>query len=258
MTSAGGGGASPTWRALVLAGDRGPEDAVAVAAGVRAKAFAPLAGAPMISHVLAALRAAPEVGEIAVSIAPDAPAPPDGVRRLDAAPTPATSAAAGLAALGAPLLITTADHPLLTPAMISDFLAGAKGADAAAAASLRPVVEAAGNPARRTWMKFSDGWLSGCNLFAVATKRGAGAIDFWKEIEAQRKKPLAMARRVGLAPLALYALGRLDRDGAARRIGARAGCDARIVTLDHPDAAHDVDRPEDMAFAERRLLARRG
>lgn len=244
------------WRALVLAGDRGPTDPVAAAAGVRTKAFAPVGGAPMIEHVLAALRAAEEIGDIAVSIAPDAPPLPADVRRLDAGPTPATSAAAGLAALGAPLLITTADHPLLTAAMIGDFLAGAAGADAAAGASLREVAERAGNPGRRTWLTFSDGWLSGCNLFAVATPRGARAVAFWKQIEAERKRPLRMARRVGLLPLALYAAGRLTRDGAARRIGAKAGCDARIVTLDHPDAAHDVDKAEDMAFAERRLAGR--
>lgn len=231
---------------------------MARAAGVSTKAFAEIAGAPMIDHVLAALGAAPEIGEIAVSISADAPALPSGVLRLDAAATPATSTAEGLAALGAPLLITTADHPLLTAAMIADFIAGAEasGADAAAGASLRAVVERAGNPARRTYLKFSDGGLSGCNLFAIRTERGGGAVEFWTEIEADRKRPLRMALKVGLPALALYALGRLSRAKAAAMIGAKAGCHAAIVLLDHPEAAHDVDKPADMDFARQRLEAR--
>lgn len=243
------------WKVLVLAGDRGPEDRVAQAAGVTTKAFAEIAGAPMIDHVLRTLRDSPELGEVAVSIAVDAPPLPAGVRRLDSALSPATSAAEGLAALGAPLLIVTADHPLLTPAMIGDFLKGAEAAklDAAAAASVKEVVEKAGNPARRTYLKFADGWLSGCNLFAIRTERGAGAIEFWTEIEADRKRPLKMATKLGISSLLRYALGRLTRAQAAARIGAKAHCKAGIVLLDQPNAAHDVDKPEDMAFAESRL-----
>lgn len=246
------------WKVLVLAGDRGPEDPIAKAAGVSTKAFAKVAGAPMIDHVLAALEAAPELGEVAVSISPDAPPLPAGVLRLDSAPTPATSAAEGLAALGAPLLIVTADHPLLTAAMIHDFLKGVEAADidAAAAASLRAVVERAGNSARRTYLKFADGWLSGCNLFAIATERGGGAIRFWTRIEADRKKPLRMAMNVGLFAPVLYALGRLTRKKAAAMIARKAGCRVEIILLDHPEAAHDVDKAADMAFAETRLAQR--
>ncbi len=242
-------------KALVLAGDRGPTDSVAVAAGVSTKAFAEIAGRPMIDHVIEALRGAPEIGEIAVSIAPDAPALPAGVLRLDAGPTPATSAAEGLAALGAPLLLTTADHPLLTSDMVRDFIAGAaaSGADAAAAASEKSVVEQAGNPARRTWLRFSDGWLSGCNLFLIRTDAGAGAVDFWLGIEADRKKPLKMAMKVGLVAPILYLFGRLSRKRVEAMIGRKAECRTAVVLLDHPLAAHDVDKPADLEFARSRL-----
>ncbi|MEX2520158.1 MAG: NTP transferase domain-containing protein [Paracoccaceae bacterium] len=245
-------------KALVLAGDRGPMDDVARAAGVPTKAFAEIAGKPMIEHVIAALRGVDEIGEIAVSIAPGAPALPAGLRRIDAGPTPATSAAEGLAALGAPLLITTADHPLLTPEMVRDFIAGARasGADAAAAASVKEVVEKAGNPARRTWLRFSDGWLSGANLFLVETREGVGAIDFWKSIEADRKHPLKMAKKIGLLGPLLYLCGRLSRARVAKMIGRLAGCKAAIVLLDHPNAAHDVDKRADLDFAEKRLSGR--
>lgn len=245
------------WNALILAGDRGPSDPVAQAAGVPTKAFAPIAGRPMIEYVLAALRGSGRIGEIGVSIAADAPALPDGVTRLDMAATPATSAAAGVAAIGTPLLITTADHPLLTSAMVIDFLTAfeASGADAAAACSVREVVEQAGNDARRTYLKFSDGWVSGCNLFALRTPEAVAAVEFWKDIEAHRKKPLTMARKIGLWPLALYAVGRLSRRSVANHIGDKIGVTATTIALNHPNAAHDVDKAADMAFAERKLIA---
>ncbi|HET7408720.1 MAG TPA: nucleotidyltransferase family protein, partial [Paracoccaceae bacterium] len=165
------------WNALVLAASRGESDPVAQAAGVRHKAFAVLEGRTMIEHVVAALRAVPEIGDIAASIAPEAPELPAGVLRVDAAAGPAASTLAGFDRLGAPLLVTAADHPLLTPGMVADLLraAEATGADVLAGICPRATVESAGNPARRTWLRFADGAVSGANLFALATPRARGA-----------------------------------------------------------------------------------
>lgn len=248
------------WTALILAGSRGASDPVAQAAGVADKAFAVLDGRPMIAHVADTLRAVPGVGAIAVSISAHAPALPEGIVRLDAETGPAASTLAALERLGAPLLVTTADHPLLTPDMVADLLrqAEATGADVLAGVCPRPTVEAAGNPARRTWLRFADGDASGANLFALATPRARGAVALWQAVETERKRPWRMAWRIGPGVLARYLLGRLDRAAAARALGRAAGCTAAIAIIDHPDAAHDVDRPEDLAFAARRLADRRG
>lgn len=246
------------WRALILAGSRGPTDPVAEAAGVSHKAFAPIAGRPMIAHVIDALQGVEEIGDIAVSIEVGAPALPGGVARLDAAQSPARSALAGFGALGPPLLITTADNPLLTPAMLRDFLSGAaqSNADAVAAIAPRAVVEQAGNPAKRTYLTLADGAFSGCNLFAFPTAAGAGAIAFWQRLEADRKTPWRMAWQIGPGPLLAYATGRLSMSGVAQAIGKRAGCGAALLALAHPDAAHDVDKPADLEFVKARLAAR--
>jgi len=245
------------WHALVLAGARGPDDAVARAAGVAHKAFAPVAGQPMIAHVLDALGAVPEVSTIAVSIAPDAPALPEGVTRLDAGPGPAASTLAAFDRLGPPLLVATADHPLLTPAMVAEVLDAARGTDAVAAVSPRAAVERTRPGARRTYIRLADGAVSGANLFALATPRARGAVELWQRLEADRKRPWRMARRIGARALLAYLAGRLDSTGAACALGRAAGCSAALAILDHDDAAHDVDRPEDIAFAEARLAARR-
>jgi len=247
-----------SWTAVVLAGTRGPSDPVAMAAGVTHKAFAPVAGRPMIDRVLATLAAVPEIGRVLVVIEPDAPALPGEVERLDAAPSPSMSALAGFERAAPPVLVTTADHPMLTPEMVRHFLAGAEasGADVAAGVSVRAVVEQAGSTARRTYLRFRDAEVSGCNLFALRTPRAAQGLRFWRRLEADRKRPLRMAWAIGPLTLLRYVLGRLTIDGAARALGRAAGCRAAMVRLPFAEAAHDVDKPADLAFAEARLAAR--
>src|SRR5512141_935963 len=119
--------------AIVLAGDRGPHDPVAVAAGVPAKCLAPIGGSPMVIRVVQALRDSGRVGRILLCGPADGTmeSSPD-LRALRAegaigwvAPqaTPCTSAAAALATLpgDAPVLVTTGDHALLAPAMVREF-----------------------------------------------------------------------------------------------------------------------------------------
>jgi GTP:adenosylcobinamide-phosphate guanylyltransferase len=243
------------WAVLVLAGSRGSTDPVAEAAGVEVKALAMLAGKPMIAHVFETLAACPEIGSIAVSIEADAPPLPAAsvpILRLDAGASPATSVLEATDQLGVPLLITTADNPLMTPQMVADFLRGAdeSGVDIAAGVSPRHVVEQAGNPGRRTYLRFRDGGYSGCNLFALRSPQGIAAIRFWRLLEADRKRPWRMASRIGLVPLVLYLSRQLSRERAAAALSARLGCRPGLVDIMHPNAAHDVDKASDLAFAE--------
>jgi hypothetical protein len=156
------------------------------------------------------------------------------------------------------VLVTTADHPLLTPAMVAHFLAqaAASGADVVAGVSERAVVEQAGSAARRTYLKFRDAQLSGCNLFALMTPEARGALTFWRRLEAERKRPLRMARALGRFTLVRYALGLLTSAAAARALGRAAGCRAALVRMPFPEAAHDVDKAADLAFADARLSVR--
>lgn len=245
------------WSALILAGSRGASDPVAEAAGVPHKAFAEVAGRPMIAWVSDALAACSEIGQIAVCAPSDLSVLPE-LRRISTGPSPAASVLKGIDTLGSPMLITTADNPLLSTATVNDFLAKteANTADVTAGLAPRRVVDQAGNPGRRTYLKFRDGAYSGCNLFAVARPEGRAAIDFWCNVEADRKQPWRMAGKIGLTTLGLYLAGRLTLDGAVGAVAKRAGCRAAAIRLDDPYAAHDVDKPEDLAFAERVLTQR--
>lgn len=237
--------------ALVLAGSRpGPPDPVAAAEGVWHKALVPLQGRPMLSHVVAALREA-GTGRIAVSASD--PQVIDLARELGcevllAAEGPSASVAEAFARLGAPLLVTTADHALLRAEWVTAFIQDTPpAADVAILLARRDAVEAALPSSRRTWLRFADGQWSGCNLFLLASARAGAAIETWKMVEADRKRPWRIAARLGLGMLASYALGRLTLAEAIAGLGRRIGIDARLVSARDGLAAVDVDKPSDLA-----------
>lgn len=259
---------SPPYTALVLAGSRGGVDPVAQAANVDHKCQAPVAGVAMIFRVLNALRACPAVGPIAVSIEdPDLvrglagaeQALADGrVSFLPSAASPAHSVLGAARALSGPVLVTTADHALLTPDMVAHFLAGTETADADITAGLatRQVIAAAYPQSRRTYLKFRDGGYSGCNLFAIPRSEGYRAIEFWTRLESHRKRPLRMAWTIGPVTAAAYFMGALTLDGAMKRLSRRIGCRAAIIDMPMAEAAIDVDTAEDLRLVEEILSAR--
>ncbi len=256
----------PVPHVLVLAGSRGGGDAVARMAGVESKVFAPVAGVPMLERVVAALRAALPEAPVTVAMAPpDSPRSralidrlcQDGLGLMVPAASPARTVAAALPDDGRALLVVTADHALLTPAMVRHFLATiADGTNAAAAVASRATIAAAYPETRRTYWRFADRHVSGCNLFLLSGREAAAIVEFWISLERHRKQPWVMIRRLGLLTLLRFALGRLSLDRALERLGGRVG--ARLAAIDMPfaEAAMDVDRPADLILAERILNGR--
>lgn len=252
---------SPTAHALVLAGGAQPAHPVARMDGVAAKAFARVDGRAMVEHVVQALIASERVARVTLSLHQDA---------LDAAdlpeiqshlrdgrvtcrapgPSRAASVRDGGALVGRPLLIVTADHPLLTGSMVADFLRGAETGVCDVAVGMTPV----GPLARRypdvrcTSLPLRDGRYSGCNLYALVTPSGWRAVDFWAHLEAARKAPHRIAAQLGVVSLAGYLLRRWTLAEAFDRLSGRVGCRVAPVLLDQPEAAIDVDTPADLRF----------
>ena len=258
------------FNALVLAGSRGgASDPVAAAAGMAQKCLVPAGGMPMLCRVLDTLAASPGIGRVQVTLQDPSAIAGDGqlrqrlgqgVELVAGDTTPSLSVAAAIAAIPQPfpLLVTTADHPLLTPEMVGHFLAAAaaSGADVAAGLTSSRVLLASYPESKRTWLRFRDERFSGANLFALLTPDAMAAVRFWRRVEADRKKPWRIARAFGLGSLAGYALGLLTLDGAMRRVSRVMGCEARAIPLPFAEAAIDVDKPADLALVET-ILARR-
>jgi GTP:adenosylcobinamide-phosphate guanylyltransferase len=260
---------APALQVLVLAGSRGGQDPVAVAAGVTEKALAPVSGRPMLLRVIDALRAVPELGRIWVA-APDHAAflqlgeiaglAGSGELRLTGTGEgPADSVLVALeGGLAPPFLVATADSPLLTPDIVAEFLAGARasGADIAVGLAGEAVIRTAYPDTQRTYLKFRDGGVSGCNLFYVASPQGLAAIRFWRRAQRERKKPWRLVRAFGVWSLLLFLTRRLGLDAAMRRAGAVIGCRAAAVRIGTAEAAIDVDKPQDLVLVERILAER--
>lgn len=240
--------------ALVLAGRRPGGDPLARAYGVPHKAALMLAGRPMGAWVVEALRACPAVGRVVV--AGDGLALP-GIDTIPAGASVGATVEAALDTLGTPLLVTTIDHPLLTPAMIAEFLGKLPAeADCAVAVARADTVLAAYPEARRTWTRFRRARVTGCNLFLLARPPARQAVRHWTRMDAHRKDPAAMVRAAGPATLLLWALGLLTVEGAARRLSRRLGARLAVVEMTSAEAAIDVDKPADVRLAQA-ILARR-
>ncbi len=245
MSAASGRG----FNALILAGSRGGVDPVADYAGVSHKALIELDGQTLLARVAQALREAGAM-QIAVSVSDDAvrtAATALGLTVLTAASGPSRSVRDGIEALGTPLLVTTADHALLQPEWITRFLTDVPAhADVAALLARQDVIEAAAPGTRRTYLRFADGAWSGCNLFHFATPRSVAALDLWTQVEADRKRPWRIVRRLGIGTLIRYMSGRLTLVAALAHLGRLAGLDAAAVASPFGLASVDVDKPTDL------------
>jgi len=249
--------------ALVLAGPRKGGDPLANAFDVPHKAALPVAGRPMGEWVVEALRATPTIGRILV--AADWRSLGDRVPLMARAKTKPVAAypaigetiEAVLDAVPPPLLITTVDHPLLTPEIIDEFLSKVPAeADGAVAVARREVVKAAYPEAKRAYMRFRKARVTGCNLFLMRGTPARAAIRYWTKLDADRTDPAAMIGDLGFGSLVLWSLGLLTLDGAAKRFSKRVGARLAVVEMAAAEAAIDVDKPEDLALAEKILAAR--
>lgn len=154
-----------------------------------------------------------------------------------------------------PILVTTADHALLSRSMIEAFLDGAAGTDLSFGVGERAAVEAMYPQTKRTWLKFSDGHFSGANLFAFRSTRVVPALNLWSGIEQDRKKTWKIISSFG-PYLLIKALTRSIGFGdAVHQAGKRLGLSAQPVVLPQPEAVIDVDKPGDVTLVEAILVS---
>jgi GTP:adenosylcobinamide-phosphate guanylyltransferase len=243
------------WTALVLAGSRPGVDPFAAEHGTDLKALIPVGGRPMVARPVAALLQSPEIGRVRVlaqqpdRIAEALPADDRLSVELSGSTIAATlDAILGDPATDYPLLVTTADHALLDPAMISDFCAQAAGADVAIGMVERRALMERLPGTQRTWVSFRGGAYSGANLFAFGSARAASAVAQWRVVEQDRKKGWRMIAALGPAVLMGAALRLRTLDQTLASVGARLGISIRKVELANPLAAVDVDKPADHAL----------
>ncbi len=259
-----GGSALLPVTALVLAGQRGPKESLAYTMGRRHKVCLPVAGVPMLVRVLTSLRAARLVRDIVVS-SDDASvladcAETDGVGFHASQSSPAASVLDYLEADGGrdPVLVTTADHALLTSAMVEHFCTAAQNRDADVVVGVvsAALFRASYPEARRTFLLLADGSWSGANLFLLRTPQAAQAVRFWVRAGQFRKRPWRLVSMFGLGNLLRFLSRRLDRPTALAQASRVLGIRIGLVEMPFAEAAIDVDAPDDLVTVERILATR--
>ena len=250
--------------AIVLAGDRTKDDALIDHAQTGCKAMIDIDGLPMVRRVLNALRASNVVAKItlagpeAAALSTDGPlsgwlASGEVAWRAPAA-SPSTSAYEAMQSLDpdAAVLLTTADHPLLSAEVVDAFGRQSLAADVDVTVGLAPhaLVSEAYPGIKKTVLRFSDGDFCGCNLFAFLTPEGRHAARFWRRIEQERKKPLLVIGLLGWSAVLRYRLGLLSLEEALARLGKRLGLRMRAVILPYANAAIDVDSISDLMLVK--------
>ena len=265
---------------LILAGQRKDVvDPLCEHAGVSHKALVPICGKIMIDYVLTAIGAVPKSGPIFISgfdinsladIRSCADADIENISQpvsiqiadLKQAPSgdgPADSAALAIeSGINLPCLITTCDHALLTPDIITEFIEKAEKeeGDFFVGFASKDVISAQYPTTKRTYLKFSDIDVSGCNLFYIKSKKGVKAIEFWREAQDLRKKPLKLALKIGFSIGARYLLGRLSLKSAFKYASKRLNIKAKPILISIAQAAIDVDKPDDKILVEGIIKAR--
>jgi GTP:adenosylcobinamide-phosphate guanylyltransferase len=243
--------------ALVLAGSRPEGDPFAAAFGAKTKALIKVAGEPMVLRPVRALLSSPEVAEVVVLaqepelLADVLPAEARlSVRRSLGTIADTLSAVCNDPATRFPVLVTTADHALLTPAMVAEFVDKAQGADIAVA-----FVESKGllgrfPDAQRTWLAFGGGRYSGANLFLLGSPQAKRAIDQWRSVEQDRKKGLRVLAALGPTLFMGAVLRMRTLHQTAEGLSRKLGIAVRAVEMSDPLAAIDVDKPSDHALVE--------
>ena len=250
--------------AIVLAGSRPGPDPLLTGTGVSTKALLPIAGQPMLVHVVRALRASPTVGAITILAQNSAElAAEPGLAGLadlhfaDSGQGISSSLAAALPPGDDPLLVTTADNVLLTSTMIAKFLGDAEGSDVAVAMVERDTLLARYPQSKRTWLKFRGGWWSGANMFRLRGRRVLPLLDFWGRIERDRKKGLKIVAAFGPWLLTGALLRLFTIQQGVGRAGLRFGLKAKVVPMSEPEACIDADKPADIDLIEAIFAARR-
>ena len=243
---------------LILAGQReGVIDPLCAETGEPRKALIPILGRPMLNYVLEALDGASIQPPFHISGCPK-----DVDARLKQAPSEAGPAGSALAALSQgmtfPVLMTTADHPLLTPGMVTEFIvkSQATGADFCLGLAEETLIQPAYPDVKRTYLRFADHAVSGCNLFYIANVKGLAAIEFWKDAQHFRKQPLKLARKISLPLFWRYWRGKLTLSAALDYASKTLGITAAPVLMSVPEAAIDVDKPSDRTLVEEILMKR--
>lgn len=241
------------WRALVLGGGN-PGDPLAVAHGVSTKPLISIHGRPMGHYVLEAVRLSGRVDELAYV----GPMTPEMAALVDIPIEDSgdllSNLERGLAALPkGPILILTADIPLLTPQVLIDVLDGAPAAGLVYPIVRKSTCEKAFPDIKRTYARLKEDCFTGGNLFLVDSRLQDRFLPRLKAVLKYRKQPWQLARLFGIRTLIKLVFGQLTLNELEARVTRILDTPARAFVTPHVAIGTDIDKDSDLDLLSRAL-----
>lgn len=157
-----------------------------------------------------------------------------------------------------PLLITTGDNALHTPAVIRAFVAGAfaEPCDAALGLTREEIVTAEIPDAGLHWHRLRDGGFSSCNLYLLHNRKSLAGVEIFRSGGQFGKKPWRILKACGVLPFLLYRFSLATTEGLFQRVSRNLGISLKPVFLPFSFGPIDVDNPRSFALSERILVQR--
>lgn len=239
-------------RVIVLAGQRkGVANPLALHFGLSHKCLIPLRDRPLISHVVESVASHPAVASVAISVEAESfdalskalsgIAATARIETVAAADNLADSVIAAARGHEGPLIITTADHALLTHDSIDAMADALLRADVAVAMAPKWAVLAAHPDGQRRFYRFRDGEYSNCNLYGMSGPGALHAAEIFRGGGQFARKAGRIVEAFGLVNLVLLRLRLVSLGRGLRRISARLGLRLAPVIVTDGSQAIDVD-----------------
>jgi len=246
---------------LVLAGGRPqPSDPLFDETRGRQKAAIDLAGRPMITWVLDALRHSRHIDRV-VLVGLDDDTPVGGrVVRVPDQGSLTDNLYAGMARLPGtgPAAYCWSDIPLATAPMFDRFIDSVEdpGLDVNAGLVPKADILARYPDASDLWLRFAEGAFIAADFGLFHPRHAARLRPHIAGLAPQRKSAWRQALAVGLPLLVRFASGRLTMPELEQRLVRRYGLRCRIRVAADPELGLDVDGPGNLAVCRRALAGR--
>lgn len=255
--------------AIILAGGGGEPG---LDASIPNKGFIQIAGRPLVAHVASALRGARGIGRIA------AVGPPETLRQVLPSEVIVVADGGGIMdnvvgavqalSAGSPTvvaapqltLVVASDIPLLTSAVVEDFLSACEKdrADFYYAVVPQDAMERQFPGARKTYVRLTDGTFCGGSVMLFNVQVLDRVRAFVDRVIAARKKPWLLAQVFGWSIIVKFAAGRLSISEMMQKVTEILGIKAVPIITPHPELALDVDvgKPENLDMIRKTLESR--
>jgi len=257
----------PTIAAVVTAGSNPQEDdPLAAFTQGKPKALIPIAGKPMIAHVVDALAGSRYIRHVViVGLDPTAhvqfPVPvehvPDAGGLLANVEVGLKYALDHHPDIDA-MLLSSSDVPTVTTSIVDTFIEECLRTNHELYYSIvkRSVMEARFPESRRSYIHLREGDVAGGDILLIRPSLTISQRELWQNLARARKNALRQTRMFGLWPLFKLVIRRLSLAEAERRASKVLNVRGRAVPFPYAEIGMDVDKPFQLEIARAELEAR--